>query len=392
MTVVLYCQHVLGLGHYARSLAVARALAPHRVVFVTGGPAVELPLPGHVVPERLPVLAMDEEFTELHAETAPGGDLTALKAERAARLMAVLDRERPAVFLVELYPFGRRAFEFELLPALEALWAGRFGPTRAVCSLRDILVEKKDPRKYQTRVIGRLNSLFDALLVHSDPAMFPLSETFPRAAEIAVPVVHTGFVTEHPDLRAAEALRRRLGLAPGEKLVVASAGGGKVGSELLFAAVEAAALLRLSRRVRLAVFTGPFLDDGAFERLVAMTGCGSETTVSRFATDFPDWLAAADASVSLAGYNTTMNILAARVPALVWPFAQNREQATRAGRLARPGMLEVLEAADLDPTVLAGRLDGLLRRGGRVPEGRIGLDGAAFTARWLADWPIGQST
>jgi predicted glycosyltransferase len=382
MTVVLYCQHVLGLGHFMRSLAIARALSPHRVVFVTGGRAVDLPLPGNVVLEPLEALAMDENFQELR--TVAGGDLAEVKARRAARLMAVLERERPDIFLVELYPFGRRAFEFELLPALEAARQGHFGKTRTVCSLRDILVEKADPAKYQARVIQRLNTFFDALLVHSDPGFFPLEETFPAVSAITVPLVYTGFVAERPAPGAGDHLRRELGLGPADKLIVASAGGGNVGGELLFAAVQAFALLPPDFQGKMRIFSGPFLDDQAYERLVVDAYVRPEIAVERFSPDFLDFLSAADVSLSLGGYNTVMNILAANVPALVWPFAQNREQAMRAERLASAGAITRLGAKDLQPERMAGLLGELLAGHRRTAPCPVRLDGSEETARYLS--------
>ncbi|WP_243360523.1 glycosyltransferase family protein [Fundidesulfovibrio terrae] len=379
MNIVFYCQHVLGLGHFMRSLAIVRALAPHRTVFVTGGPEVPGELPPHVVHERLPVLSMDEDFREMLS----GDDLDAVKRERAARFAAVMERERPDVLVVELYPFGRRAFEFELLPVLDAVRRGAYGRPRVVCSLRDILVEKDNPEKYQSRVVGRLNQLFDALLVHSDPALFPLEETFPRIAEAQIPVEYTGFVTQMPSPGAREAVRASMDLAPGERLVVASAGGGKVGSELLFAAVNSYPLLITDNPVRLEIFTGPFLDEEAYQRLLAHSSAHERVFVSRFSGNFLDLLAAADASLSLAGYNTTMNVLASGVPALVWPFAQNREQSLRAHRLAGLGALGVLSPEDFEPARLAGLVGGLLDRREKALAGSFRLDGAAESARLI---------
>lgn len=377
MTIVFYCQHVLGLGHFMRSLAIVRALAPNRVVFVTGGPEVPGELPPHVVHERLPVLSMDEDFGAVLCE----GDIETVKLARAAALAAILERERPDAFVVELYPFGRRAFEFELVPALTAIRRGAYGRPKVLCSLRDILVEKKDPEKYQSRVIGRLNALFDGLLVHSDPALFSLEETFPRVGEIAVPVSYTGFVTERPSPGARERVRAAMGIEPGQKLIVASAGGGKVGSELLFATLESYPRITPENPPRLTIFTGPFLDEAAFDRLRAGSSTHALASVERFAGNFPELLAAADLSLSLAGYNTTMNVLAAGPPALVWPFAQNREQAMRANRLAELGALGVLSDKDFIPGRLAELASGLLREGRRIPDGMFKLDGAEHCAR-----------
>jgi predicted glycosyltransferase len=379
MTIVFYCQHVLGLGHFMRSLAIVRALAPHRVVFVTGGPEMPFQAPPHLIHERLPVISMDEDFSSVLSDS----DLEEVRAERASRLMAILARERPDVFVVELYPFGRKAFEFELLPALEAARTGDFGPVRVLCSLRDILVEKKDPDAFQSRVVSRLNSLFDGLLVHSDRSLFTLEDTFPRAGEIRVPVAYTGFVTECPSPGARARVRTEMGLGEADRLVVASAGGGKVGKELLVAAVRAYPILAAAGPTRLAVFTGPFLDEDAFQRLTVEAYAHEKVTVSRFSGKFLDLLAGADLSLSLAGYNTTMNVLASGVPALVWPFAQNREQSLRAGRLSAMGLLGVLASDDLAPVRLAGRVSELLRRGRRSYDGIPGLGGAARSARLI---------
>jgi predicted glycosyltransferase len=379
MNIVFYCQHVLGMGHFMRSLSIVSALAPHRTVFVTGGPDVPGALPAHVVHERLPVMSMDEEFKEMLA----GQDLEAAKRERAAMLAAIMERERPDVLVVELYPFGRKAFEFELLPVLKAIRRGAYGRPRVVCSLRDILVEKTDPEKYQSRVVGRLNDYFDALLVHSDPGLFTLEETFPRIAEAKIPVEYTGFVTQMPSPGARQAVRVAMGISPDEKLVVASAGGGKVGSELLFAAVNSYPLLITDNRVRLEIFTGPFLDEEAYQRLLAHSSAHERICVSRFAGNFLDILAAADASLSLAGYNTTMNVLASGVPALVWPFAQNQEQSLRAHRLEGLGALTVIEPGDFEPARLAALVSQLLRgpREAKAPAFR--LDGAAQSAQFI---------
>ena len=104
--------------------------------------------------------------------------------------------------------------------------------------------------------------------------------------------------------------------------------------------------------------------------------------IIRFAPDFLSHLAAADLSISMGGYNTTMNILASGTPALVWPFGQNREQRLRADRLASLGVLQVLENEDLDPDRLAAIMDDWMSRSTRSAV-NINLNGAANTARWI---------
>ena len=59
MRIFLYCQHVLGIGHFFRTLEICKALKNHDVVLVSGGPVVDTPLPDHVKELRLPGLMMD---------------------------------------------------------------------------------------------------------------------------------------------------------------------------------------------------------------------------------------------------------------------------------------------------------------------------------------------
>ena len=251
------------------------------------------------------------------------------------------------------------------------------------CSLRDILVEKNDVAAYESRVVSVLNQWFDALLIHSDAAIVRLDETFSRMADIRVPVVYTGFVTPRPHEGDRNAVRRKLGIDDETRLIVASAGGGKVGFDLLYAVIRAFAKIAIVKKAYLQVFTGPFMEEDSFLYLRKM---GTDRiSVLRFTPDFPAYLAAADLSVSMAGYNTCMNIVAARVPSLVWPFSQNREQRLRAERIAEMGGMRILEDTDLEPKHLAGLLTMNLTERTR-PGYSVDLDGAVHSLDWIQSW------
>ena len=374
MKILFYCQHVLGIGHFFRSLAICRALAGHHVSLVVGGPDVDLPLPAHVRTLRLPGLRMDQDFSALLPVT-PGGDLDEIKTERRAMLLSHFHDLQPDIILVELYPFGRKAFRFELDPLLEA---GRARPgCRIVCSLRDILVEKKKQQAFEERAVTTLNRFFDLLLVHADPRFIRLGDTFGAVDRITIPIHHTGFVTEIPP----EGIdRRALGARADRPLIVVSAGGGSVGGDLLMATAMAGTRLHPRRPHTMRLYTGPYLDDEEFAALQGMQDQHPGLVVRRFTNRFPAWLRAADLSVSMAGYNTTMNLVATGVPALVYPFAQNREQRLRAA--AFHPAIEILEPGDLAVDRLAERLADRLERGRGAPL-NVNLDGAAATARFL---------
>jgi predicted glycosyltransferase len=328
---------------------------------------------------------MDRDFKNL-LTTDDDRSVDQVKKERRHLLFQLFEKEAPRLFIVELYPFGRKAFRFELDPILQGIRNKGLPRSRVVCSLRDILVEKEDPLLYEKRVVSVLNSWFDAVLVHADPSVIKLDETFSSTGDIAIPIVYTGFVTAKPVPHARTTFRQQLGIKEGEFLVVASAGGGKVGFPLLEAVMHAVRFLEKQNTLHLHVFAGPFMSEEELERLKLLSS--KRIQVFRFTPDFLSYLAAADLSVSMTGYNTCMNILAAQVPALVWPFSQNREQRLRAERLSRLGALEAIDDDAFQPAHLATIMDRALSRRSRTPV-TIDLEGAANTARWLERWMEG---
>ena len=382
MKIILYCQHVLGIGHLFRAREICRALVGHDVMLITGGPQVETKLPKHVRVVKLPELQMDQKFKNLYSadKSTP---LDQIKKKRQKKLLAIIEKERPDIFFLELFPFGRQAFRFELDPALQAIRSNRLARCGVISSVRDILVEKKKP-KHERRALERLNTFFDAVLVHSDPNLITLKETFFRFDEIRIPVIHTGYIAQKPLDNARNRIRNQLGIGEDDVMIVASAGGGSVGKPILESAIQAFGHLKVDGTPYLYVYTGPYMAEHEVTYLKGLKK-SKRIQIEKFKSDFLSYLAAADISVSMAGYNTTMNILAADVPALVWPFAENREQRLRAERLADRGALRLINDQDLDPADLAGIMSQTLARMDSIKTD-IDLDGAVNTVQWLEDW------
>jgi predicted glycosyltransferase len=380
MNIIFYCQYVWGMGHLVRSLEFARALSGHNVTLIAGGQKVEVDLPDHVQLVRLPVLTMDEKFTRLIPGDS-GQSIEQIQQERKNRLYSLLEKKQPDFFIVELYPFGRSIFGYELEPLLADMRAGQFGHVKAVCSLRDILVEKKDPPAYEERVLGKLNRYFDALLVHSDAGLLRLDETFTRVGDINIPLVYTGFITQHATPGAGSRMRRELKISPDQKLIVASAGGGRSGYRLLTSVIDACELLRERLPLRLEVFSGPFMDSEEYKKLSVRSAPGFR--IRRYTKRFLDYLSAADLSISLAGYNTCMNLLVTKVPALVFPYWRQQEQPMRADKIKKYLPMKVLNETEMQPASLSRHIAQMLQQN-RIADGvPIDLDGAANAARFL---------
>ena len=282
--------------------------------------------------------------------------------------------------IIELYPFGRKAFGFELNPVLKDIRSGRLKRSTVFCSLRDILVEKSDQAAYEARVVDVLNRHFDALLIHADPKLVTLDRTFARVGDLEIPVAYTGYIAPKPPPDSGRLLRRQLGIDDRALFIVASAGGGKAGIVLLEPLLESLAYLNLGREIHLHVFTGPFMPEDEFASLARQSNANIK--VRRFTSRFLSYLIAADLSVSMGGYNTSMNILTTGVPALIWPYPGDHEQGLRAARLADIGAAGIIREKDLQPAHLAQLVRSRLVTSIRS-QTQVDLEGAVHTAEWL---------
>jgi predicted glycosyltransferase len=373
--VLFWVQHLLGVGHLRRAelLAAGMAEAGLDVTVALGGPPVpEIPFRGARIAQLPPATVADRRFSAiLDADGREVDD--AWRESRRDALLRIFAETAPDVLLIELYPFGRRPFRFELVPLLEAA-ANAVSRPKIACSLRDILVGGKG-RGRAEEVAETLRAQFDAVLVHGDPRLIPLDATFEAADAIADLVRYTGYVAAPAASAAAP--------AEGAGEVIVSAGGGAVGAGLLMAAAAARPLTALAESTW-RFLTGPNLPEDDFARLAQVAGEGA--VVERFRADFPERLRTCSLSISQAGYNTTMDILRAGAPAIVVPFETptETEQRRRAELLAARGLVTVVPEADLSPATLAAGIAAALaaERPGRTA---IDLSGAATTARLVAE-------
>lgn len=372
--VLFYCQHSLGLGHLARSLAIVEELVRDcDVVFLNGGrfPA------GRIAPEgcevvNLPPLGHDEGY-----ELVSHDDRFTVAAACGARrdlVLAALDRVAPDVIIVELYPFGRKKFEFELGPLLRANRDRGAQRARVLCSLRDILVsQRRDQQRHDDRAAALAEEFFDLVAVHSDPTFARIEESFRPARPLSVPVAYTGFVAPDAPIMGpnAERLRR----------VIVSVGGGSVGAPLIAAAIAAAPRIAAEIGLSTLVVAGPFLPELDWKRLVAAAHGSCVLEARRHVDDLCAEVAMSAVSVSQCGYNTTMDLLRARTPAVVVPYSEGKEdeQRRRAERLADLGVLRVVAPDRLDGAALRDAVGAALASPPATTA--LSLDGRAATGR-----------
>lgn len=370
MRVLFWVQHLLGSGHLKRAVTLAQAMQDEglQVTLVNGGPPADWLLPPNMELVQLPpIRTRDRHFSALVDEADRPVD-AALWDRRRAHLLELLARLEPRVLITEMFPFGRRSFGTELVPWLETAAKMRPKPWR-LCSIRDILVNKGETRRYlwmRDMVLAH----YDRVLVHTDPKLIPFGLTFPFADALQEWLIDTGYVVDAttPVLTT-----------DGRGEVLVSAGGGRVGSALLEVAIEARPLTRL-RDAPWRLIAGGGYDEAALAAL--RTKLPSGMILERQRRDFSALLANSLLSVSQAGYNTVVEGLRLGKPLVLVPFETDAEteQWIRAERVASLGLAAVVREKELTPSTLARAVDLALAR---PPGARAGFDfdGVAKSAR-----------
>lgn len=380
--IAFYCQHVLGVGHLVRSTEIIRALCAHfSVLLISGGEPVDgFRFPPEVEVVNLPALQTDADFSELQV-CSGSKSVEEIQDARKAMLLSVLDRFVPEVFVTELFPFGRKRFAFELIPALEHIHQ-QSDRAKVICSLRDILVQKRDQNKHEERVCSIVNRYFDLVLVHGDPRFQKLDETFSRVGDLRCPIQYTGYVAQRSSEKHPAGLKIAL---PVEPFILVTIGSGRYrnGQILLRSVIEASALLHQDLQHRFVIFAGPFIPDEEFLHLRELAAQQPNITLHRYTPDLLLYMNQADLSISMGGYNTIMNILSTGTRAIVFPYTANddQEQYIRAEKLHQLGVIDVIHPDALEPAKLAAVIRTALLRNPAHLE--CDLHGAEESARLL---------
>lgn len=337
---LLYSHDTYGLGHLRRSTLLADAIVgadPHNEVLIaTGSPQAQaFSLPARVDSLKLPSATKDGAGA--YAPRELGGSIRKLVDLRSALLMAAVDKYAPEVIVVDHAPLGMAG---ELVPLLDRHAKRRGGP-RLVLGLRDIIddAEKVDHDWHRAGVWDRLEC-YDDILVYGDPRILTTATELDLPTRVGAAVTYTGYVAPTMPVPVTQ----------DEPFLLVTPGGGGDGQAMLrcyLDAVEAGATAGL----RSVIVAGPLMSSMLRDELVDRARRSPSVEISSFSDDMRALIASAAGVVSMAGYNTVVEELAADVPALLVPRCRPRlEQHIRACRLAPHTRMQhcPIERLDID--------------------------------------------
>jgi predicted glycosyltransferase len=336
---LIHCQYVYGLGHLIRALELAKGLAcDFEVYFLSGGEEVE----GISIDNDINFIQLDAMYKEEDSNNLSSVDVSITTEECLAKREKIINNLikgiRPDVVLTEHFPFGF-LFEKEVLNLISKAKIAN-NQVKLVCSVRDI-IESKGGSESDKKTVEILNLYYDLLLVHGDEKIIPLKTSFSLINEINIRQISTGYVVDNS-----------LKKYPNRKeTIVVSVAGGRVGSDLKSSVIDAFKCIQMKVNHKLLVF------DGAFIANVEQRCAGDKIQYFSFNRSvFLKELSQSDVSISLGGYNTTVESLYVGNKVLIYNrefSGQNFEQEIRNSSLAELGFIKSLNAEHLEQNKLA---------------------------------------
>lgn len=380
---LLYCHDTYGLGHLRRTLALAtyftHMLPDAQVLIVTGSPlAHAFTLPPRVDYVKLPAVTKQPDGT--YTSRSLNIDFLALRDLRATLLRETALTYQPDVFLVDHAPQGMQG---EVLPTLTMLRA-RMPHCLRVLGMRDIVDDRDSVRRTwkRTGVYHTLATCYDLLLVYGSQDFYDVAQEYQLPS--ALPVHYCGYL----DHIGAEQPEQLPAIAPSSSeppLVVVTAGGGGDGFPLLYTYLSGLQTL-VNQPMKSIIITGPLMSEGEQHTLHSLAASQPTDSV-QIKAFIPDSIAlfrSADLVVSMAGYNTTTELLALRQRMLLVPRTTPRlEQYERATRLAQYGLAQFISPVELTPAHLLACVQDTLRSP-RPQSVQLEAAGITFQAQRMA--------
>jgi predicted glycosyltransferase len=285
----------------------------------------------------------------------------------------------PHLLLIDHMPHGAMG---ELLPTLKAIKDFNMG-TQVVLGLRDIL-DAPEVIISRWRAEGAFDAMAeycDQVLIYGMRDLFDLAREYHFQPEVMHKIHYCGYVCTPAMARYSTRARSQAlaSASDGAKLILVMAGGGADAYPMMSAILDALPLVLSQQPCVVNMVTGPFMPAEQRHKLEACAR-GLPVRVRNSVSDILSYMEAADLVISMAGYNSTVEVLRSEKPAILIPRAgPSAEQRTRARLFASRHWVQTIDPTEADPDRLSqAMLLGMQNRpgNGRVSENKPNLEGA----------------
>ncbi|RPI33823.1 MAG: hypothetical protein EHM70_04845 [Chloroflexota bacterium] len=369
LRIAVYSQDGFGLGHMRRTSSIVRQLLKHRpdasVLTLSDSPL-----------GQLFETASNHDYLKLPSIVKDGpGKWRAIKLSMSIEEVLDLRRHiirsavlcfKPHLLLVDHMPHGALG---ELTTALEAIKTNGLN-TRIVLGLRDILdapdvIQKRwaAEHAYET-----LEKYYDRVLVYGMQDVYDLSREYHFKPEISNLMQYCGFVCTPVKPRYPARVRSQLlnGSNHGARLILVMAGGGADAYPMMNSVLDSLPEVLAKKDCVTIMVTGPFMPAEQRHKLEARSR-KMPVRVRNTVSDILSYIEAADLVISMAGYNSTMEVLRSGKPAILIPRSgPSAEQRTRASLFSARNWVQFFEPDNIDSNHLAQVIEAQLNNETRL--------------------------
>jgi predicted glycosyltransferase len=385
LRIAIYSQDGFGLGHMQRTASIAWEIYRLRseasiLTFSDSQLGQFFPISPHHDYVKLPSIAKDSpgNWKATHLRIS----FPEILQLRQELIRNVLLNYAPDIFLVDHMPHGAMG---ELLPALEAIHDAGI-PTQNVLGLRDIL-DSPEVTINRWQVEGAydvIERFYARILVFGMQDVYDVAEKYQLPESAAKKLFYCGYVANLDHERNAYSIRARYlaGKPADTRLIAVMAGGGADAYSMMSTLIEALPKVLEDQPCSVAVITGPFMPVELIADLERRAG-RLPIQMLEAVNDSISYMSAADLVIAMAGYNTSVEILRMKTPAILIPRAgPSAEQRTRARLFSEKRWVDMIDPDELTPDNLAQCISSHLRHPNvSKPSTLPNLNGAAVAAK-----------
>ena len=393
MRIMVYSHDTFGLGNIRRMLAICEHLLEEipqlSILLLSGSPMLQgFRLPRGLDYIKLPCLNRGSSG-ELAAKYL-GMDVEKTVKMRSELIFSATVNFQPDLFLIDKKPLG---IKNELTGAINYLHE-QLPETKLELLLRDILdIPERTINEWQKNQYNQvICKFYQLLLIVGSQKVFDFCEEYKLPDIVANKARFCGYIRRFQRCRINTNIRQELELAAVDKLVVVTPGGGQDGYQLINTYLQGQELLNNSQyRIKSLVFCGPEMPEEQKQELYQAAAKFPQVQMREFTDDFISYLSAADAVVSMGGYNTICEILSAEKSAVIVPrIKPSQEQLIRSQRMQDLGLLISIHPDNLTSEVLIRQLFQILNN--PLKSQIIDLEGLSRITHHIRDLLVDKST
>ena len=385
MRLMVYSHDAFGLGNLRRMLTICDYLLscwPQlSILLVSGSPMIQgFRLPKGLDYIKLPCLnrGISGDLSAKYLGTSTEETV----ALRTQLIYSAATHFKPDLLLVDKKPAGLKG---ELTQTLDYLQQ-HLPKTKRVLLLRDILdtPEKTIADWCKLRCYQDIQAHYDQVLVVGMQVIFDLAQEYRLPSPIAPKIRYCGYIRKQPGNIERANLRKQLKLQKTDRLILVTPGGGEDGYDLVNTYLQGLKQVGHDETLHSLILCGPEMPGEQQLQLQQLAVTCPGVTLINFTDDLLSYLSAADAVVSMGGYNTLTEILTLGKRAIVVPrIKPSQEQLIRATRFARRGLVEMIHPEYITPRSLMQAVLTQLDNSSALPAG-LDFNGLPRIANHLA--------